>query len=63
MGLTAYDVLIGNQLGSASGVRADMANCNCGFPGANLKWLISAREVPCGIAMLCGHYHVSPSAH
>jgi hypothetical protein len=44
---------MGNQLGTASGMKADMAICDCGFPGANPKWLISAREVPCGIAILC----------
>jgi len=42
----------GNQLGTASGVRADMATCDCHFLGANFECLISAREVTCGIAIL-----------
>jgi hypothetical protein len=53
MGLTAYDVFILDKLGTASGVRPNMATYNGGFPGANLNRLLSAREVPCGIAMLC----------
>jgi len=53
MGLTGFDVIIDNQLGTAAGVRADMATCDYGFPSANLKWLISAGEVPCSIAILC----------
>jgi len=52
-GLTCFDFLMGNQLGTGLGVRADMATCECGFPGANLKWPISAREFPCGILILC----------
>jgi len=52
-GLTAFDFLIGNQLGTVSGVRPNMATSDCSFPGANLKWPISVREVPCGIAILC----------
>ena len=59
-GLTAFDFLIGNQLGTVSGVRPNMATSDCSFPGANLKWPISVREVPCGIAILCWHDHVSP---
>jgi hypothetical protein len=37
MGSKGCDVVIRNQLGTASGGYADMATCDCGFPGANLK--------------------------
>jgi len=32
------------------------------FLNANLIWLLHACDVPCGIAIFCWHYHVSPSA-
>jgi len=40
-------------MGSVSGVRADMATCDCCFLRATDLWPISACEVPCGIAILC----------
>jgi len=62
-GLTVLDYLIGNELGPALGMRADMATSDSGFPDAELTWLISAHEVPCGIAIFRWQYHVAPSAH
>jgi hypothetical protein len=53
MGLTCFDFLIGNQVGTGLGVKAEMATCDCGLPSGNLKWPMSAPEVPYGIANLC----------
>jgi len=33
-----------------------------GFQYANLIWLLYTRDVPCGIAIFCQPYHISPSA-
>jgi len=50
-GLTDFDFLTCNELGTASGVRAKMHMLDCSFPEANLIWPHSTRKVPCGIAI------------
>jgi len=59
--VTGFDFLINNELGTMLGVKDEMHMWDCGFPDANLIWLLSACEVPCGIAIFRWHYRVSPS--
>jgi len=63
MGLTGFDLCIGDELSTLFGIRADMYMYGRGSLDANLRWLLSVCEVPCGIAIFCFHYHESPSAH
>jgi len=62
-GFTGFDLFIGEELSTSLVVRADMYMYDRGSPDANLRWLLSVCQVPCGIAIFCVHYHVSPSAH
>ena len=62
MGFTGINCLIGDKLGIALVVRANMPIGDGGFPYTNRIWLLYARDVPCGIAIFSSHYHVSPSA-
>jgi len=56
-------MFIGDELSTSLGVRGDMHMYDRGYPDANLRWLLSICDVPCGITIFCFHYHVSQSAH
>jgi len=62
-GLPGFDLFITDELSTLLGVRADMHMYDHGAPDANLRWLLSVFEIPCGIAIFCFYYGVSPSAH
>jgi len=63
IGLTGFDFFIGDELSTSLVVRGDMYMYDRRSPDANLRWLLSVCQVPCGIAIFCFHYRVSPSAH
>jgi len=63
MGLTGFDLFIGDELSTSLRVRADMHMYDRCSADANRSWLLSVCEVPCGIAIFCFHYRVSPAAH